>query len=90
MAEGQYIAFQIDGGRWSHLRDSSISKQSLSEKPVRWMLSDSQTWLTIGFDLAKDHIKVNYQGVDVENLEARINKDIFQNKIVYASIKNIR
>ena len=41
------------------------------------MLKGSQTWLTIGFDLAADHIKVNYQGVDVEKLEARINKDIF-------------
>ena len=41
------------------------------------MLKGSQTWLTIGFNLANDHIKVNYQGVDVDKLEARINKDIF-------------
>ena len=41
------------------------------------MLKESQTWLKIGYNLSEDHIKVSYQGVDVDKLEARINKDIF-------------
>ena len=58
MGENKGIGFMSDGdaGEENYHSDSAISKSSLSAKPVRWMLKDTQRWLKFGYNLAEDHL----------------------------------
>ena len=83
------IIFNIDNWINDYHLDDYISRETLSINPVRWMIKESQKWLRIGFDLAKDRMTVHYQGVDVKRLIPKANRKIYRSKIVYASTPKI-
>ena len=45
-----------------------VTKESLAEKPLKVVLKDSQKYLSIGYDMAKQHMTLMQEGVDVELL----------------------
>ena len=45
-----------------------VTKESLAEKPLKIVLKDSQKYLSLGYDLAKQHMTLMQEGVDVELL----------------------
>ena len=51
-------------------------------KPLRWVTKDGW-YLSIHWDLEKDHLVMKCQGVDAETLPlAKQNENIYRNKVV--------
>ena len=45
-----------------------VTKESLADKPLKIVLKESQKYLSLGYDLAKQHMTLMQEGVDVELL----------------------
>ena len=45
-----------------------VTKESLANKPLKIVLKESQKYLSLGYDLAKQHMTLMQEGVDVELL----------------------
>ena len=45
-----------------------VTKESLADKPLKIVLKESQKYLSLGYDMAKQHMTLKQQGVDVEKL----------------------
>ena len=45
-----------------------MTKESLADKPLKIVLKESQKYLSLGYDLAKQHMTLKQEGVDVELL----------------------
>lgn len=63
-----------------------MTKESLAAKPIKYVLTDSQRHLSIGYNLAAGQLTLKNQGVDVEKLPpVALNSQICQHKIVDTS-----
>ena len=54
-------------GEWTRtIKD--ITKESLAEKPIKYMLLDSQRFLNIGYNMMAGHLTMKLLGVDATKL----------------------
>ena len=52
-----------------HVRSiEGMTNESLADKPLKIVLKESQKYLSLGYDLAKQHMTLMQEGVDVELL----------------------
>ena len=73
------------------ISDRYVTKESLAAKPVKHVLEKSQSHISIWFDLAADHLKLNYEGMGADKFPAVEKKlQICQNKIVVESNADYR
>ena len=67
LAEG--IKELVDAAAHDGVRSiEGVTKESLANKPLKIVLKESQKYLSLGYDLAKQHMTLKQEGVDVELL----------------------
>ena len=67
---------------------ADVTKESLSAKPIKYLLKGRQRYLSIGYDLEAGRLTMNYEGVNANKLPSvqKNNKEMCYNKIVDSSI----
>ena len=66
LAEGIKELVDADDTRVRSIK--GVTKESLANKPLKIVLKESQKYLSLGYDLAKQHMTLMQEGVDVELL----------------------
>ena len=74
--------------------EDNLTRHSLSIKPQKYVLKDSQRHLSIGYKQGsswKGHLTMKIQGVDCDKLpQVQMGDGIFKNKIVDTAVGDLR
>ena len=70
--------------------DRRFQIDSLSAKPIKYVLPGSQTWIRVGFDSRQGHLVLKYEGTWTQRLPQFIHDEICRNKTVDASSVDIK
>ena len=84
------ILVEVNGKQENRIKDESLSKEQLAEKPVKFM-TEFGRHLSISFNLKKAQLTLKHNGEDVEKLpEAQKELKICRNKIMDSSTADQR